>query len=114
MPRHSWCFAQPLPRQARRYGSFLAFAVVGRPTDEDKAPVAISAIDIAFFVDLQPYPRMAERRRDIAAAIASYARFTDADCFGLIRHATRLAKRHSSCNALGSVVVEGNRPSSGI
>lgn len=77
-------------------------------------PVTIAAVHIAFFVNLQPHLRMAQSGRNIAAAVASNAGFTDTDGFGLIDHAGALAKRESRCNGLGLEVVERNRPSASI
>lgn len=77
----------------------LTLAVVGWPADQHKAPVAIAAVDIALFVNLQPYLGMAERGGNVSAAITRNAGFTDADGFGLeFGHGRRLAKRRKPCN----------------
>ena len=74
--------------------------------------VAIAAIDIAFFVNLQPDAGVPQCGRDIAAAVASNARFTDSDRFRFVIHARRVAKPLRGCN--GSEVIERDRPVSGI
>jgi hypothetical protein len=50
--------------------------------------------------------------RDIAAAVASNARFTDSDGFWIVVHARRVAKPLRGCN--GSEIIERDRPVSGI
>jgi hypothetical protein len=87
------------PALERRQSGNLTLAVVCWSTDQHKAPVAIAAIDITLFVDLQKDPRMAQSRRNITAAIAGYAGFADADGFGFIfGHSARLAKGRAACN----------------
>ena len=75
-------------------------------------PVAIAAIDIAFFINLKPDAGVTQCGRDIAAAVASNARFTDSDRFRIVVHARRVAKPLRGCN--GSQVIERDRPVSGI
>jgi hypothetical protein len=74
--------------------------------------VAIAAIDIAFFIDLKPDAGMAQCGRDVTAAIASNARFTDSDRFRIVVHARRVAKPLRGCN--GSEIIERDRPVSRI
>jgi hypothetical protein len=50
--------------------------------------------------------------RDIAAAVASNARFTDSDRFRIVVHARRVAKPLRGCN--GSEIIERDRPVAGI
>lgn len=62
-------------------------------------PVAIAAIDIAFFINLKPDSRVAQRGGNISTAVASDARFADSDCFGVaVFHVRRLAKPQRGCN----------------
>jgi hypothetical protein len=70
----------------------LIASVVGSATDQDEASVAISAIGITFFIDLQPDPGMTQRRRNIAAAVAGDAGFADSDGFRFVGHAWALSK----------------------
>ena len=74
--------------------------------------VAIAAIDIAFFINLKPDAGVPQCSRDIAAAVASNARFTDSDRFRFVIHARRVAKPLRGCN--GSEIIERDRPVSGI
>ena len=90
----------------------LVFAVIRRAADKHKMPVAIAAIDIAFFINLKPDAGVPQCSRDIAAAVASNARFTDSDRFRIVVHARRVAKPLRGCN--GSEVIERDRPVSRI
>ena len=56
---------------------------VSRSADQDEAPVAIPAIDIAMFVDLEEYARVAKRSaaRNIAGAVTNDAVVADAEGF---------------------------------
>ena len=74
--------------------------------------VAIAAIDIAFFINLKPDAGVPQCSRDIAAAVASNARFTDSDRFRFVVHVRRVAKPLRGCN--GSEIIERDRPVSGI
>ena len=57
---------------------------VGRAADQHEAPIAIAAIDIAMFVDLEKYARMAECSApwDIAGAITGDTAVADEEGFG--------------------------------
>lgn len=57
---------------------------VGRSAGKDEAPIAIAAIDEAALIDLQPHPRMTERRRagQIAGPVTSDSRLGNAGGFG--------------------------------
>ena len=62
-------------------------------------PVAIAAIDIAFFINLKPDAGMAQCGWNISTAVASDTRFADSDCFGdVVVHVGRLAKPQPGCN----------------
>ena len=62
-------------------------------------PVAIAAVDIAFFINLEPHARMTQRGWDNSAAITGYTRFTYSDGFRIIFvHEGRLAKQSLPCN----------------
>lgn len=62
----------------------LTLAVVRRPTHQNKMSIAITAIDIALFIDLKPDPRVAQGSGNISAAVAGDPRFADPDSFGII------------------------------
>lgn len=77
---------------------------VRRPADQDEAAIAIAAIDISLFVDLQEYARMAERRTagNVGRAVAGDTGMGDADGFGRRQHEARDSKcgvAHQSLNA---------------
>ena len=61
---------------------------VGRPADQNESPVAIAAVDITFFVNLQPHARVAERcaARNIRGTIAGVAFLGRSDNFGSVNH----------------------------
>ncbi len=90
----------------------LVLGVIGRAAHKHKMPVAIAAIDIALFINLKPDAGMAQCGRDITAAVASNARFTDSDRFRFVVHARRVAKPLRGCN--GSEIIERDRPVSRI
>ena len=62
----------------------LTFAVVGRPTHQNKMSIAIAAIDIALFINLKPDPWVAQSSGNISTAVAGDPRFADPDSFGII------------------------------
>ena len=64
---------------------------------KDKATIAISAIDIAPVVDLQPDPRMAKGcpAGDIACTVAGNAIGLDGHGFGLASHGRAISNRGS-------------------
>lgn len=68
---------------------------VGGPTRQNKAPIAISAIHIATFIDFQPHARVAKGgpARDVACAVASNAAGLDGHDFGLVDHARAISNR---------------------
>jgi hypothetical protein len=77
---------------------------VGRAADQDEAAIAIAAIDISLFVDLQEHTRMAERRTagNVGRAVAGDTGMGHADGFGRRQHEARDSKcrlAHQSLNA---------------
>jgi hypothetical protein len=90
-----------------RDGPTCAPAVVGVSANQYEAPIAITAISIAFFINLEKNAWMAKRRRNVATAVTGNAWFADSDNLWLVPvHAARLAKRHSGCN--DSEIVKRN------
>ena len=62
-------------------------------------PVAIAAVDIAFFINLKPDTGVTQYGGNITTAVASDTRFADSDCFGgAVVHYRRLAKPQRGCN----------------
>src|SRR5690606_25693294 len=61
---------------------------VGRAADQHEAAVAVTAIDIAFFVDFHVDARMTERRStgNIGCAVAGDAGSCNANGFGWLDH----------------------------
>ncbi len=60
---------------------------ISSPTDQHESPIAIAAIDITLFVDLQPHTGVAERGRNtIMRAITADARSGDTGDFGWRDH----------------------------
>src|SRR3546814_9982912 len=88
------CLAQAMPAgpssRVHRVGKGGVYVrrrstFIGDATDQDKAPVAIAAIDEAFVgVDFEPYARVAERRigEAVAGAVTGDAGLGRADGFG--------------------------------
>jgi hypothetical protein len=66
--------------------------LVSLPANQDKAPVAIAAIDIAALINLQPDFGVAKCGGDIAAAITGNTGVADADFFGFIAHICAVSK----------------------
>ena len=60
---------------------------ISRPTDQHESPIAIAAIDIALFIDLQPHTGVAKRSGNaIMRAITADACGGDAGDFGWRDH----------------------------
>ncbi len=64
----------------------LAGPLVSRAADQDKVPVTIAAVDIAFLINLEIDFRMAQRSGNIAAAVTGNTAFAHANCFGNQAH----------------------------
>lgn len=79
---------------------FALVGAIGRAADQHEAAVAIAAIDIAGFVDLQEYARMAQgsAARNVGRAVAGDAGMGDADGFGRCDHAGAIARRGERIN----------------
>ena len=79
---------------------FALVGAIGRAADQHEAAVAIAAIDIAGFVDLQEYARMAQgsAARNVGRAVAGDAGVGDADGFGRCDHAGAIARRVGRIN----------------
>ena len=81
-------------------GQLALVSAVGGAADQHEAAVAIAAIDIAGFVDLQEHARMAQSgaARDVGRAVAGDAGVGDADGFGRCDHAGAIARRVGRIN----------------
>ena len=79
---------------------FALVGAIGRAADQHEAAVAIAAIDIAGFVDLQEHARMAQgcAARNVGRAVAGDAGMGDADGFGRCDHAGAIARRVGRIN----------------
>ena len=66
---------------------------VSGTADQNESPIAIAAVDIAFFVNLQPYPRMAQRYSagNIGSSVASVAFLGGSDNFWSVDHARAIS-----------------------
>lgn len=66
---------------------------VGRPANQNESSVAIAAVDIAFFVNLQPHARMAERctARNIRGTVTGIAFLGGSDNFWSVDHARAIS-----------------------
>src|SRR4051794_3690544 len=87
-------------RASRMIGKTRLVDAVSRSADQDEAPVAIAAIDIAMLVDLEEYARMAKRRaaRNVAGAITGDTVVADAEGFRRGDHEARIARWDESGN----------------
>jgi len=81
-------------------GQFALVGAVGGAADQHEAAVAIAAIDITGFVDLQEHARMAQSgpARNVGRAVAGDAGVGDADGFGRCDHAGAIARRGERIN----------------
>jgi len=81
-------------------GQFALVGAVGRAADQHETAVAIAAIDITGFVDLQEHARMAQSgpARNVGRAVAGDAGVGDADGFGRCDHAGAIARRGERIN----------------
>ena len=81
-------------------GQFALVGTVGGAADQHEAAVAIAAIDITGFVDLQEHARMAQSgpARNVGRAVAGDAGVGDADGFGRCDHAGAIARRGERIN----------------
>lgn len=69
-------------------------SAIGRAADQHEPPIAITAIDIALIIDLQPHARMAKRGGNaIMRTIASDSGRVDAGDFGWRNHEQRDSNR---------------------
>src|SRR4051812_30881113 len=83
----------------RDVGKMRLIGAVGGAADQDEAPVAIAAVDIAMLVDLQEHARMAERNGNaVMRAVARDAGLADASDLGRRNHGVALASAESSRN----------------
>src|SRR3546814_4267286 len=75
---------------------------VGRAADQHEAAVAVTAIDIAFFVDFHVDARMTERRStgNIGCAVAGDAGSCNANGFGWLDHSARSEEHTSELQSL--------------
>jgi hypothetical protein len=83
-------------------GQLALVGAVGGAADQHEAAVAIAAIDIAGFIDLQEYARMAQGSAtgNVGRAVAGDAGMGDADDFGRCDHAGAIARRVGGINLL--------------
>jgi len=81
-------------------GQFALVGAVGGAADQHETAVAIAAIDITGFVDLQEHARMAQSgpARNVGRAVAGDAGVGDADGFGRCDHAGAIARRGERIN----------------
>src|SRR3546814_5319009 len=77
---------------------------VGRAADQHEAAVAVTAIDIAFFVDFHVDARMTERRSTgkIGCAVAGDAGSCNANGFGWLDHSAGFIIGYWRRNMAGS------------
>ena len=85
---------------SRMIGKSRLVDAISRSADQHEAPVAIAAIDIAMFVDLEEHARVAKRRaaRNVAGAVTDDAIVADAEGFGRGDHEARIARWDESGN----------------
>ena len=83
-------------------GQLALVGAVGGAADQDEAAVAIAAIDVTRFVDLQEHARMAQRGTagNVGRAVTSDAGMGDADEFGRRQHGRAIARPGERINLL--------------
>ncbi|MFM2409566.1 MAG: hypothetical protein RL481_394 [Pseudomonadota bacterium] len=98
-------------RRTKGRSAFLRLASIGWPADQHKTAVAIAALDSAAFINFQPDPGMAKRRRQVcAAAIARDTAGSDKQGFGCLDHGFTVSKARPRTQRPRLEIVQRNGP----